>query len=138
MHARDALSASSLPLRAWFIWTGLSAVFIASALWRPPDEPSIILCPFRALTGCNCPGCGMTRAFCAIAHGELRRALRFNALSLLVFVAAVVSWIAAAATILDLRFARAPLLRLVSNSLIGKLALALFGAWWAVRLALGI
>lgn len=37
-------------------------------------------CPFHALTGLNCPGCGMTRGFNALFHGDILSALHFNAL----------------------------------------------------------
>ncbi|MCL2582424.1 MAG: DUF2752 domain-containing protein [Streptosporangiales bacterium] len=36
-------------------------------------------CPVRAVFGIDCPGCGGTRAFAALAHGDLPGALRSNA-----------------------------------------------------------
>lgn len=36
-------------------------------------------CPFRALTGWLCPGCGSTRAMHALLHGHIIEALRLNA-----------------------------------------------------------
>ena len=124
--------------RAWLALAGLSAVFAVSALWRPPDEPALILCPFRALTGLPCPGCGMTRAFCALGHGELWRAVKFNALSPPLFLAAILSWAGAATIILRARAAHDWLRRLRPSARAGKAALALVLAWWAVRLAAGL
>lgn len=47
-----------------------------------PGQPGHYpLCPFRALTGCYCPGCGTLRAIHALAHGHLGGALAFNALT---------------------------------------------------------
>lgn len=43
------------------------------------------LCTFRRLTGAGCPGCGMTRCFIALAHGELRTAWSYNPAGLLFF-----------------------------------------------------
>jgi hypothetical protein len=40
---------------------------------------------FRNVTGVECPGCGLSRAFVCIAHGELVRAWHYNAASWLVF-----------------------------------------------------
>lgn len=36
-------------------------------------------CLFHALTGWQCPGCGATRALYHLLHGEIAKALRFNA-----------------------------------------------------------
>ena len=37
-------------------------------------------CPFHALTGMNCPGCGLTRGFHALFHGDVLSALHYNAM----------------------------------------------------------
>ena len=120
--------------RALLIFAGLSAVFIVSVMWRPPDNPSLILCPFRLFTGLPCPGCGMTRAFCAIGHGEVWRAVNFNAISPAVFLAAIVTWTYAAATIFKFEKVREFLLRLLPGALITKFLFILVIVWWAVRL----
>lgn len=36
-------------------------------------------CPFYALTGHSCPGCGATRAIAELLHGHVAAALHFNA-----------------------------------------------------------
>jgi len=36
------------------------------------------LCLFKLTTGWDCPGCGMTRAVWSVLHGELRAAVRYN------------------------------------------------------------
>jgi hypothetical protein len=123
--------------RAWLVWLGLSAIFAVSALWRPSDN-GIILCPFRALTGYPCPGCGMTRAFSAIAHGEPWRAVRYNPLSPLLFLAAIVIWVGAAATILNWTSVRASVARLRPNTFAFNVALLIVLVWWVTRLAVGL
>lgn len=40
-------------------------------------------CPFHALTGLFCPGCGVTRALHALIHGDPVLALRMNLLAML-------------------------------------------------------
>jgi hypothetical protein len=37
-------------------------------------------CPLHAMTGLNCPGCGMTRGVHALLNGDILSALHFNAL----------------------------------------------------------
>jgi hypothetical protein len=49
------------------------------------------LCLFHSLTGWNCPGCGGTRAAYELLHGHLLRALRNNALLILV-LAGLICW----------------------------------------------
>jgi len=51
--------------------------------WMEFPLPSV--CQFRNLTGLDCPGCGLSRAFVSIAHGDLAAAWKYNAASLLVF-----------------------------------------------------
>ncbi len=43
------------------------------------------LCMFRFTTGMSCPGCGLTRAFIHMAHGDLKSAWRFNPAAFLWF-----------------------------------------------------
>jgi hypothetical protein len=47
------------------------------------------VCPLHRLTGIWCPGCGLTRAFVSMAHGDVRRAFGFNPLGPLLFEAVV-------------------------------------------------
>jgi hypothetical protein len=44
------------------------------------------LCMMRRYTGVGCPGCGMTRCFISLAHGDLRSAWSYNPAGLLLFV----------------------------------------------------
>jgi len=38
-------------------------------------------CPFMALAGCPCPGCGLSRAMAALAVGDWTEAMRLHAMS---------------------------------------------------------
>ena len=118
---------------------GLTAVFVVAALWNPGDELGVVLCPFRALTHHPCPGCGMTRAFCALMHGELWRAIKLNPFSPLLFLAALVAWARAAATVFRIERLRSTLERLPRPAPYATtMMLALVIAWWAARLAWGL
>lgn len=54
----------------------------AAILLRFPPEHYCFYprCPFYTLLHFQCPGCGGTRALAALLHGDLREALRLNAL----------------------------------------------------------
>jgi hypothetical protein len=48
----------------------------------PERVPIYPACLFHRVTGLWCPGCGTTRAFHQLLHGNLLAAFRFNALSM--------------------------------------------------------
>lgn len=48
------------------------------------------ICVYRRVTGVECGGCGLTRGFVALAHGDLRGAVRLNPFTPVVF--AWVAW----------------------------------------------
>ncbi len=62
---------------------------VASVL---PHTP--VACPFRALTGIPCPGCGATRSFFTLGSGHIVTSVRLNPLGvfLWLFLAAVVAF----------------------------------------------
>lgn len=122
---------------AWATFVGLSAMFLLTMAWRPADEPSYILCPFRSLTGLLCPGCGMTRAFCALGHGELGRAMHFNALSPFLYLSFMVVWVGAAATLLNLPKLQNAVMRLRPGPSFSLAILAAVLVWWIARLVGG-
>lgn len=53
------------------------------------------LCPFKALTGLPCPGCGGTRVFRLLCEARVGEALMLNPLSvlLIVFLAVSAAWL---------------------------------------------
>lgn len=78
-HKTDPLRAAAAAVLAIAALGGLLHLAgheLASAL------PGAVLCPFRALTGLPCPGCGMTRAFLALGRLDFAGAWAYNPLSL--------------------------------------------------------
>ena len=64
-----------------------SGLLGAAYLWRTdPHQPGHLLpvCPFRYLTGWQCPACGGTRLAYDLLHRDVARAWQDNALLLLV------------------------------------------------------
>jgi hypothetical protein len=43
--------------------------------------PTVSLCPFHAVTGIPCPGCGMTRAMISLGQLKLEEAIKYNLFS---------------------------------------------------------
>jgi hypothetical protein len=52
----------------------------AVAYFDPAKANFFPVCPLLALTGLACPGCGLTRGFHALFHGDIIPALDFNLL----------------------------------------------------------
>jgi|ERR1035437_2224985 hypothetical protein len=50
------------------------------AYFDPSASNFFPVCPLYELTGFACPGCGLTRGFHALFHGDMASALHFNAL----------------------------------------------------------
>jgi hypothetical protein len=73
----------------------VAASTVAALAWVgsvDPNEPGHYpTCPFLAVTGWFCPGCGSLRALHALAHGDLRAALARNPLMVLT-VPALLGW----------------------------------------------
>ena len=66
---------------------GIGAAFLLS-----PEhiEDGPVICPFRALTGLPCPGCGLTRSWVYAAHGWWQESFASNAFGLLLVAAVLV------------------------------------------------
>ena len=77
--------------RAILAFFGLAAGTVLAWSMLPLHLPT--MCPFRLVTGLPCPSCGLTHAACALAHGQIRQAERFN------FAAVPLALLAAAACI---------------------------------------
>jgi hypothetical protein len=98
-----------LPRRA--IDLGLAALVAAqlgAAAWLIPSGDQIALpggaslgglCWFRGVFHIDCPFCGMTRSFVALAHGDVAAALRFHPAGPLLFLAMAVFLVTVVATV---------------------------------------
>ena len=73
------------PDERWALAAAVAVYTISAALPMALLDAGPILCPLRRLTGLPCPGCGLTHAFVSLGHGDIAAALRFNALSLMLF-----------------------------------------------------
>lgn len=96
-------------MRGEFVWRtlflGMATLVLLMSGWMSSNGenqvlvpgfkfPLPTLCSTKVLFGIDCPGCGLTRAFISISHGQLARAWHFNRASFFVyaFVAAQIPW----------------------------------------------
>jgi hypothetical protein len=59
-------------------------------VWVPGLDARITFpesCMSRRLLGVSCPGCGLTRSFVALAHGQVRESFAFNPMGPVLFAA---------------------------------------------------
>lgn len=86
--------------RGWPRWappaaTGavMAAATAYTTVMNPNTSSAFPLCPLRALTGIDCPGCGGLRAVHALTHGHVVDALDFNAMAVIVLPVLAVAWV---------------------------------------------
>ena len=74
----------------------VAVLLCAMLLAYPPSRISLYpSCPIHAIFGIECPGCGATRALAALLRGHLTKALRLNALFVLLLPIALAGGIQA-------------------------------------------
>lgn len=121
-------------LALWAV-AGAAALLVAALLHGLvlPEGREYSWCLYRRATGMPCPGCGMTRAAVALAHGELSMAVRAHPLAPLLALEALVGWVLWGAWALG-RLGPAPARRVETVAL---WHLALLVAVWLGRAATG-
>ena len=78
------------PVTTGLVVAGATAVLAVG----DPNTTHIPLCPFRAVTGLDCPFCGSLRAVHSLAHLDVASAASHNLLLTLAAPALVVGWLA--------------------------------------------
>jgi len=76
----------------------LTAIMGASLLLPLPGRDGSLghlpsVCPFYNLTGLPCPGCGLTRAFVCLGHGQWRESLHWHPLGWLIYGVCLLLWL---------------------------------------------
>ena len=80
---RDVLVLAVLILALSFVLSNSDAGHVALPV---PGASIPSLCLWKNATGVDCPGCGLTRCFVAMAHADWRTAYRRHPVGMLVFV----------------------------------------------------
>lgn len=89
---RGPIARAGVPALAGAVaFTGVFAAGSALLYSTSPYQHQLGLpCPFLATTGWYCPGCGTTRAFYSVMHGDFGSAFRMNAMFLVIVLPLVV------------------------------------------------
>lgn len=105
LNISDNLSAEPRPFVERLLAGAASTVLIGGsavvAYFDPSKANFFPICPLFALTGFACPGCGLTRGFHALFHGDIITALDFN--FLIPVWAAIFAWVALSLGVLAVR-----------------------------------
>ncbi len=106
MQAEQNIPAIDISPKAERITAGIGALVMlagsgAVAYLDPAKANFFPVCPLFAMTGFACPGCGLTRGFHALFHGDVITALDFNAL--IPVWAVIFAWVTVSLTLLALR-----------------------------------
>lgn len=108
--------------------SGLAAAALVH-LRDPHDAGAYGYCPFLALTGRPCPGCGGLRAVNDLTHGDIVGAMSSNVLAVALVVALGVTWLMW--TTRRWRGDGRPMIRITERT--GLLVVALFVVFGVVR-----
>ena len=92
------MTKSPSQMHAAAIFATLTGIFAASLLLPLPGSDGSIahlpsLCPFYNITGLPCPGCGLTRAFVSLGHGQWLQSLHWHPLGWLIALVLACLWV---------------------------------------------
>lgn len=78
-----------------WVLSGLAglAAFVVLGFWHPSGGADSSICLFRRATDIPCPGCGLTRAFAALAKGHFSEAFAFHPFVYLIALEALAAWL---------------------------------------------
>jgi hypothetical protein len=93
----------------------------------PNVSGSYGLCPFKALTGWDCPFCGSLRGVHALLHGQLAAALNFNVITIVGLPLVIWYWV------IWLRRSRQGHPELPFRTDLAVAVLAVLALFWVVR-----
>ena len=71
--------------------TAASALVLSAVLTLASVQSAPVLCPHRRATGLMCPGCGLSRSFVSLSHGDIVAAFHFHVFGPLVYLIFVAS-----------------------------------------------
>ena len=95
------------------------------------------LCQTKSLFGLNCPGCGLTRSFIYMAHGDVPAAVRMHVVGALLFVLTLIGIPFFAINAFLIRRGQASLIGERAASWMAIMSVVLLLSHWVIRLITG-
>jgi hypothetical protein len=86
-------AAWSYPLRRAWLVAAAALTCLVLYIRDPANGAPFPACPFRAITGLDCPFCGTGRALHALLHARAARAFSFNPLVVVAVPVLAVPWL---------------------------------------------
>ncbi len=114
------------PLRIALCIIVVAGILAILFLYDPSVTTWAPKCPFKLLTGLDCPSCGAQRAIHALLHGNFARAFGFNPFMILFMPYALAAVVASACNIRKLK-------NIVYHRYTLSAYLALYILWGIVR-----
>ncbi len=103
---------------------------VVYTLFDPNKSVWMPKCPFRLLTGWNCPACGLQRALHALLHGKFTEALSYNYFFVVSIPYVIALFVAEALK----RIPRGDnFIRAVEHPVLARMYIILFIAWGIIR-----
>jgi hypothetical protein len=103
---------------------------VVYTLFDPNKSVWMPKCPFRLLTGWNCPACGLQRALHALLHGKFTEALSYNYFFVVSIPYVIALFVAEALK----RIPRGDnFIRAVEHPVLARVYIILFIAWGIIR-----
>lgn len=93
MYPGDLAALSPSRVRDTTLFVGGLMLGVVLHVADPSDATSFPVCPFYAITGLYCPGCGTLRCLHALLHADLRSALDYNLLTVLFVPMLLAAWV---------------------------------------------
>ncbi|MCG7633890.1 DUF2752 domain-containing protein [Gordonia McavH-238-E] len=126
-HRREQGLSANQVVGATTVAVAGAAALGAACVFTPggvADGPQ--LCPFAVMTGLPCPGCGLTRSWVALMHGDVGSAFTFNVFGPVFLVLTAVTVVTAALTLVRRRGAPLSTWR---DLVLGPVGAVLLGVW---------
>ena len=81
----DVGSRRNVFIQGWGILMSVPAIFLFSYFYsRIPYSSKMTFCAVRHFLGVDCPGCGLTRSFAVLTHGDIRESVDIHPMGVII------------------------------------------------------